>query len=96
MKLKKKRKVNYKKQKKPHAISSLIKKLTQKDGSYDELLNIYNSTFNKDAAKVWYYALLRIMPSCADNHGKKDLNAVAEYMREHCQFINKNDKSYFY
>lgn len=33
------------------SISSLIKKLTQKDGSYDELLNIYNSTFNKDAAR---------------------------------------------
>ncbi len=77
------------------SISSLIKKLTQKDGSYDELLNIYNSTFNKDAAKVWYYALLRIMPGCADNHEKKDLNAVAEYMRSIANSSIENNKELF-
>lgn len=64
------------------SICNLIKKLTQKDGNYDELINIYNSAFDKKVAKVWYYALLKIIPNDhTNNNDAKDLNAVTEYMR---------------
>lgn len=78
------------------SICRLIKKLTQKDGSYDELLNIYNSAFNESIAKVWYYALLKIIPGDFGNGSeKKDLNAVAEYMRSIVNSSIENNRQLF-
>ena len=83
------------------SISSLIKKLTQKDGNYHELINIYNCAFNENPAKVWYYALLRIIPDCADrqycasSREKEDLNVVAEYMREIANLSIEKNKELF-
>ncbi|MDQ2084870.1 response regulator [Herbivorax sp. ANBcel31] len=77
------------------SISNLIKKLIHKDGSTDELCNIYNSTFGKNAAKVWYYAFLKILPADYLNNQESKKDKITEHMKSISEEAIENNNQLF-